>query len=82
VTIVHAGESLFSDAYPNKFRNSMLDSVRDKGIKVILGDRVDLTTQVDSLTTITTSKGVKLETDLVVSTIVQLLISSELNFLT
>lgn len=40
VTIVHGGKALMNQTYVSKFRKSLLDAVTNKGVEVILEDKV------------------------------------------
>jgi apoptosis-inducing factor 2 len=66
ITLVHGGDNLFTDVYPNKFRQRVLDALHSRRINVILGDRVEAPPQSLDPAVITTAKGVTIEADIVV----------------
>ena len=41
VTIVHSGDHLLNDTYPDKFRRNIERRVRERGVTVLAGDYVD-----------------------------------------
>ncbi|THH28006.1 hypothetical protein EUX98_g6183 [Antrodiella citrinella] len=68
VTIVHGSDSLLNDTYPPKFRKFMTNKVLDKGINVILGDRVESFPE-EGTVGLTTSNGKSIpDADLVIPT--------------
>lgn len=66
VTIVHGLTALMNDTYPAKFRNSLLDGVKNLGVDVILGDKIS-TSAVPEGGYLTSERGQRVRADLVVS---------------
>ncbi|KDN34298.1 hypothetical protein RSAG8_12592, partial [Rhizoctonia solani AG-8 WAC10335] len=66
VTLVHSLPDLTNDAYPAKFRKSVLDGVIKLGVQVILGDKLPAQSSPKD-GHVTTEKGVRLRADLVIN---------------
>ncbi|KAB5593020.1 Apoptosis-inducing factor 2 [Ceratobasidium theobromae] len=66
VTIVHGLTALMNDTYPAKFRNSLLDGVKNLGVDVILGDKIS-TSAVPEGGYLTSERGQRVRADLVIN---------------
>nr|CAG8518059.1 5451_t:CDS:2 [Entrophospora candida] len=68
ITLVHSGQHLLDDKYPKKLPNNLLKELNALGVKVILGEKIDLSaTEIgDGLTPLmlTTNKGNVIESDI------------------
>ena len=70
-TIVHNGQFLLNDFFPDRFRKRMQKDLEAAGINVILSDKLEIS-QLTTSTSITTSSGTTLKADLVVSYVIYL----------
>ena len=64
VTIVHASNLLMNDTYSTSFRESLNSRVKQHGVRLILGDRLNIPPE--GQTRATTSNGVVMEADVFV----------------
>ncbi|KAJ7492433.1 FAD/NAD(P)-binding domain-containing protein [Mycena latifolia] len=67
VTIVHGDTALTNSTYSAKFRKNIEKSLRQRGVKIILGDYVD-EIPAPGAVTLKTRKGTVIEADLVIAT--------------
>lgn len=65
VTIVHAGNKLLNDTYPDKYRDKVEKDLRNRKVELVLGDYVD---NLDQTGPVVTRSGKELDADLIVST--------------
>jgi len=61
VILVHRGEKLFNNAYPDKFRDDVARRLKSKNITVILGDSIENPADLKA----PTQKGASLNADLI-----------------
>ncbi|KIP01404.1 hypothetical protein PHLGIDRAFT_80620 [Phlebiopsis gigantea 11061_1 CR5-6] len=67
VTIVHGGEHLLNDTYPDRFRKNIEDRVRKRGVAVVDEDYIDNFPEPNTTADVTTRRGKVLKSvDLVV----------------
>ncbi|CAG8668260.1 12322_t:CDS:2, partial [Acaulospora colombiana] len=45
ITLVHSEESLLNSRFPKKLRDTLANQLRDLNVKLVLGERIDLTTK-------------------------------------
>lgn len=67
VTIIHSQKLLLSDAYPEKWRRDVERRVRERGVRLVLGDAVQGDFANYTENSITTRNGTVLTPDLIVS---------------
>lgn len=65
ITLVHAQSQLLNDAYPAKFRKTILEALKEKRVDVILKDRASVPE--GKYTSVTTENGTTIPADVVVS---------------
>lgn len=66
VTLIHRGRALMNNAYPDKYRNSLLEMLQKGGVEVILGDSL-VNESPERGGTVTTLSGREISADLIVS---------------
>ena len=65
LTIVHSRDLLLNDVYPDRWRRQVNESLQKRGVRLVLGDRVDDVVPKDGK--IVTRSGKEIPADLVVS---------------
>ena len=66
VTIVQGGNMLLNETYPDKVRHALDKSLKKRGVEIIYNDYIDAV-PAEGVVGVTTRKGKKLNTDLVVN---------------
>lgn len=67
VTLIHRGRALMNDAYPDKYRTSLLEMLQKGGVNVILGDSlVNESPERDGI--VTTLSGKQIFADMIIPT--------------
>ena len=66
VTLVHGDTQLLNKTYPDKFRYAMEQSLRSRGIEILLEEYIDSIPE-NGASHVTTRSGKKISADLVVS---------------